>query len=158
MDLRRLAGLAGRQGQHVIAEEFAVYSTGRLAAIAALGTLNPNIAIQANSDFLIEKMTFAADLAGVAQTSGTRIIPNVSVQLQSSGSGNVLFNVQAPIDSLFGTGELPFILPTAYFLPASSNLQITLTSFEAAVTPRITLNFIGRKLYWAPIPMQPSRQ
>lgn len=159
MNIANIARLSGREGQVIIGEQFAVYSTGRLAAISAGGTLNPNIQIQADSDFLIEKMTYAADLAGAAQTDSSRVIPNVSVQLQVSGPGTVLFNVQSPLSSLFGNGELPFILPVAYLLAASSTLQITLTSFEASNTPRITLNFIGRKLYWAPAPVaQPIRR
>jgi hypothetical protein len=156
----RLGQIAGRSGQHIVGTEFFVYSTGRQAALAAGGQATANITIQSDSDFLIEKMTYAADLAGVAQLSGTQIVPNVNVQLIATGSGRQLFNVAAPIASLFGNGQLPFILPEAYMLPAASTLQIVQTSFEAAVTPALTLNFIGRKVYWAagePMPPQTRR-
>jgi len=123
------------------------YSTGRLAAIATGATVNTSIIIQADADFAVEKLTYYADLAGVAQTSGARIVPNVLVLLTASSSGAQMMNTSAPIPSLFGTGDLPFILPYPYILTANSQLQIQLISFEAAVTPALTLNFIGRKLY-----------
>lgn len=155
--LQHLARLAGRAGQVLIGEEFYIYSTGRLAAItAAGGTLTNNITVQSDSDFLIEKMTYASDVAGASEGRDSANVPNVTALLTATGSGKQLMNVQAPIFSLFGTGELPFIMPISYFLPAASTLTISLTSFEASVTPRITLDFIGRKLYWgnAPPPQQ----
>jgi len=151
MNMSQLAQNGGRRGQHILSDEFYIYSTGRPAAgLAALATSTINIAIQADSDFLIEKLTFNADIAGATQTDSSRLIPNVSVLLTNTGSGRAMMNVQLPLSGLFGTGQLPMILPRQYLLPASAVLQIQLVSFEAAVIPFITLNFIGRKLYWTP--------
>lgn len=152
-DVLALAAAAGRRGQVLISDEFFVYSTGRpSAALAVGGSSVANITIQADSDFLVEKMTFNADAAGATQTDSSRLLPNVHVQLENTGSGRKLMSVQFPLTGLFGYGALPFILPRSYLFPASSTLQISLLSFEAAVTPFITLNFIGRKLYWAQAP------
>lgn len=149
MNQQQLAANAGRPGQVIISDEFYIYSTGRpAAAIAPAGTSNINIQIQADSDFLIEKLSFNADIAGASQTESGRLLPNVSVLLTNTGSGRQLMNQQFPLTGLFGSGELPFILPRQYLLPASSTLNIQMVSFEAAVSPFITLNFIGRKLYW----------
>ena len=127
--------------------EFFCYTTGRLAAITAGGNLDTSIVIQADADFILEKLTYYADLAGAAQTSSTMIVPNVTVLLTASGSGQQLMTSAVPIPALFGNGQLPFILPFPKVLPANSQLQISLVSFEAAVTPRLTLNFLGRKVY-----------
>lgn len=124
-----------------------IYTTGRLAAIATGATVNTSIVIQADADFALEKLTYSADIAGATQTNSTRTVPNVSVLLTASSSGAHMMNNAAPISGVFGTGDLPMILPYPYILNANSQLQITLVSFEAAVTPSITLNFIGRKLY-----------
>jgi len=151
MNMQQLAANAGRVGQVIISDEFFVYSTGRpAAALAVGGNSSVNIQIQADADFLIEKMTANADAAGATQTESSRLLPNVSVLLTNTGSGRQLMNLQFPLTGLFGSGELPMILPRQYLLPASSTMQIQLVSFEAAVTPFITLNFIGRKLYWGP--------
>lgn len=149
-----LAAAAGRvssQGipQVLIGDEFFVYTTGRpAAALAAGGTSISNIQIQADSDFLLEKTTFTADVAAAAQTFNTQVLPHANVTLVATSSGRQLMNVQLPLVGLFGTGQLPFIWPRSYLFPASSTLQITLVSFEAANANFITLNFIGRKIYW----------
>ena len=128
-------------------QEFFVYSTGRLAALAAGGNSVNSINIQADADFVLEKLTYGADIAGAVVNVGTYPAPNVLVMLLSSGSGQNLFQNPIPLTSLFGTGALPFILPYPRVLPANSQLQVLLTSVEAASTPLLTLNFIGRKLY-----------
>jgi hypothetical protein len=129
-------------------QDFFTYSTGRpAAALAPAGVSTVFINIQADADFVIEKHVYAADIAGAAQNIGNYTVPNVSVLLTSTGSGIQLMNVAVPVTSIFGVGQLPFILPYPRVLPANSQLQIILTSFEAAQSPFITLNFIGRKLY-----------
>jgi hypothetical protein len=124
-----------------------IYTTGRLAAIGVGATVNTSIIIQADADFAIERMSYSADLAGVAQTVAARIVPNVTILLTASSSGAQMMNNATPINGIFGMGDLPFILPFPYILSANSQLQIQLVSFEAAVTPQIAINFIGRKLY-----------
>lgn len=152
MNMQQLAANAGRRNQQIISDEFYVYSTGRpLTGLALLATLNTNIQIQADSDFLIEKLSFNADLAGAALTESGRILPNVQVLLTNTSSGRQLMNIQFPLTGLFGSGELPFILPRQYLLPASATLQIQLVSFEAVSVPFLVLNFIGRKIYWGPV-------
>ena len=150
LEMQKLAISLSRPGQVIINEEFQVYSTGRpTAGIAAVtGVQTSNIQIRADSDFVIEKTTFNADIAAAAQTESTRVLPNVSVQLVVTSSGRQLFNVTVPLTGLFGYSGLPFIWPKPYIVPASSTLQIQLTSFEAAVVPFITLSFIGRVLFW----------
>jgi hypothetical protein len=128
-------------------QEF-TYSTGRPGVVLPVGGVqNFFINIQADADFILEKQTYAADLAGAAQTFNTYVVPNVLVLLTSTGSGQQLMSSPVPLASAFGNGFLPNILPYPYVLPANSQLQITLTSFEAVSTPFITLNFVGRKLY-----------
>lgn len=130
-------------------EEFYCYGTGRLSAITAGGTLTTSITIQADSDFVIEKTTYYAHLAGAAVTVNTTVVPNVEVMLTATGSGQNLMSASVPIYAIFGTGGLPFIWPFPRLLVANSVLQISLTSFEASVTPVLSLNFHGRKRYRA---------
>jgi hypothetical protein len=149
--MRSLAIAAGRPNQILIGEEFYSYTAGRpIAAIAPAATQLGNINIQADSDFIIEKTTFSADVAAATQTLNTVTVPNVTVLLVATSSGRQMSNVAVPLSSLFGPAWLPFIWPKPYLLHASSTLSFTLVSFEAAISPFVTLVFHGRKLFWAP--------
>jgi hypothetical protein len=142
-----LALSAGREGQVIIGDEFFAYNTAR-TAVANAASATVNIAVEANSDFMVEKMTYVADIALATQTDSSRVVPNVTAQINATGSGRNMFNIAAPIPAIFGTGGLPFILPRAYLLPAASTIQITLTNYDAAAAYNITLTFAGRKLFW----------
>lgn len=127
-------------------KDFFVYSTGRVD-VAPLSSVTTNIAIQADADFEILKLTFSADNSGSAINNNTYPIPNVGVLITDSGSGRQLSNIAVPLEALFGIGKEPFILSLPRVLSARSNLAITLSSFEAAVTNSISLNFIGNKIF-----------
>jgi len=116
-------------------------------ALAVGGSSNDVINIEADSDFILQKLTYQADLAGVAQAQATRVIPNVLVQLIDTGSGRQLMQNPIPIPNIFGTGAIPFILPNPRLFMRNSTIQVAYTSFEAADTPTIRLSFIGYKVY-----------
>lgn len=126
--------------------DFYIYEA-QTVALAAGGNANDTINIEADSDFILQKLTFEADLAGVAQLQSTQIFPNVTVQLTDTGSGRQLMQDAIPITSFFGIGMVPFILPNPRLFMRNSTIQVAFTSFEAAVTPTIRLAFIGYKIY-----------
>lgn len=126
--------------------DFYVYESQTLA-IAAGGSATDTIDIEADSIFILQKLTYQADLAAAAQTDSTRVIPNVLIQITDTGSGRQLMQEPVPIPSIFGTGELPFILPNPRLFMRNSTINIAYTSFDAAATPNIRLAFIGYKLY-----------
>lgn len=126
--------------------DFYVYEAEALA-IAAGGSANDVINIEADSDFILQKLAYQADNAGAQQTDSTRVIPNVTVQITDTGSGRQLMQNPVPIESFFGYGALPFILPNPRIFMRNSTIQIAFTSFEAAATPNVRLAFIGYKIY-----------
>lgn len=117
------------------------------AAVAVGSTPSGVINIDSAADFLWIKSAYYADIAGAAQTDSTRVIPNIDVQIQMGGADKNLFQGNVPIASFFGTGQLPAVLPFPQRLVKSSVLTFTLTSREAAITPRIALALIGWKDY-----------
>ncbi len=126
--------------------DFYIYEAA-VVAIAVGASVNDVINIEADSDFILQKLTYSADLAGVAQLESTRIVPNVTVQIVDTGSGRQLMQNPVPIPSFFGSGELPFILPNPRLFMRNSTIQVAFTSFEVAATPDIELAFIGYKIY-----------
>lgn len=59
--------------------------TAAVDAIAVGGNANDTIPIEADSDFILQKLTFWADIAGVAVDWSTRVMPNVSVLIKDTG-------------------------------------------------------------------------
>lgn len=135
-------------GQRYVGRDYYVYDA--LAnPLPNGGAAVDNIQIQADADFIWQKATYLALAATPANLAAdTRIIPAATVQLTDTASGRELFEQALPIDALFGTGELPFILPTARLLPARSTFRVNFQNL--GTTPmRIQLCMIGYKAYIA---------
>lgn len=127
-------------------EAFTVYELD-FAALASAGVGNGAIQIQADSAFRWTKATYSANIAAAAFLSGTRPIPNVTIQITDNGSGRQLFNNPVPIPNIMGSGELPFILPMGYVFEPKSSMQVQVTNFDAVVTYNLRLSFIGTKIF-----------
>lgn len=126
-------------------EDFTVYQLDFTLAAGASQT--QSIPIQADSAFKWTKAAYYATIANAAFTATTRPIPNMTIQVTDTGSGRVLFNNPVPIPSIFGEGELPFILPVERIFDARSSMQVTVANFDAAVTYTTRLSFIGSKIF-----------
>jgi hypothetical protein len=127
-------------------EDFYVY-TANFLALAPDASQIFSIQIQADADFKWIKSTYQADIAEAAFTAATQPVPNVTVQLTDTGTGKQLFQTPVPIATLFGIGQLPFILPIARMFSARSSIQVTVANYDAAVTYGIQLQFIGMKVW-----------
>ena len=71
--------------------------------LAAGAAANDIITIEADSNFVLQKLNYIADIAAAAFTDSTRPIPLVTIQLTDTGSGRNLMSNPVPIPSLFGT-------------------------------------------------------
>lgn len=126
--------------------DFYVYEAESLALVSG-GTSNDVINIEADSDFILQKMTYEADIAAAAYTFTTNPIPLVTIQITDTGSGRQLMQNPIPINSFMGDGKLPFYLPNPRKFLRNSTIQIAFVNFDAAVTYNIRLAFIGYKIY-----------
>ena len=126
--------------------DFYIYEAEALA-LAPAGSANDIVNIEADSDFLLQKFAYQADIAAAAFTDSTRPWPNVTIQLIDSGSGRQLMQNPIPVTSFMGNGELPFILPNPRKFLRNSTIQVAFANFDAAVTYNIRLAFIGYKIY-----------
>ena len=132
-----------------IGRDYYVYSAP-IANLPAGGSASFSISFQADADFVWQKASFQAyATTPVALTANTRIIPAVTVQMTDTGSGRDLFDQPIPIPMIFGTGELPFIIPTPRLFAARSTLKIDFTNLDASTAVYISLAFIGYKAYRA---------
>jgi hypothetical protein len=108
-----------------------------------------NVNIQADSDFVIQKLTYVAlDDLTTSLAAATAIVPLVTMQITDSGSGRTFFEAATLISGIFGNGELPFILPTPKLVPARSTLTVTLSNISTSIDySRISVYFIGYKVF-----------
>ena len=127
----------------------AVYSAAGAANALAAGVVNVpvQINIQADADFLILNQTFSANTLNAAQTYDTAVLPNVSVIITDTASSANMMDQAVPVPSIFGTGQLPYILPAPKLLRASSNLQVSVSNYDAAAGYNLRLSFNGIKLF-----------
>lgn len=103
--------------------------------------------VDKDSDFLWTKGTYFASIGGVAFDYNTRPIPGITITIKDTTSGRDLMTTPVPIPSLFGTGELPFILPVPKLLPATSTITVNFASIDDANYGFVGLYFHGPKLF-----------
>jgi len=135
-------------GDSVVSTDF--YSYGAyVSTLAVNSSQTTSIQIEADSDFEIIKLTYSAfDDVNTAITAATNPVPIANILLTDTGSGRQLMNIPIPIASLFGTAELPFILPKSKILFARSVLALTFYNLSGAVAyDRIAVTFHGRKIF-----------
>lgn len=127
--------------------DFFVYEVDFTAGIAAGATSNGSFNVQADSDFKWLKACYFADIAVGAQTQSTQVIPLATVLITDQGSGRQLMSLAVPIYNIFGSGQIPFILPVPKLFAAKSTVAVTVANFSAATTYNIRLSFIGVKVF-----------
>jgi hypothetical protein len=133
----------------IIAEDYYVYQIqfqNLLAGATAVGFIQ----IEADSDFLIQKLAEFTDVDGEAQTFETGNIPIVRVTIVDTGSGRQLMNQAVPVSSIFGSGKLPYILPTPKLFVKNSRINVTVENFSTGTNYRnLYLSFEGKKIFTA---------
>ena len=108
------------------------------------------IQIEADSDFLIQKLAEMTDINGASQTVTTQIVPIVKVVIVDTGSGRQLMNQAVPVSSIFGSGKLPYILPTPKLFVKNSRINVTVENFSAGTNyANLFLSFEGKKIFTA---------
>ena len=131
----------------VIAEDFFTYNT-QFEDLQSGATGNNFIQIEADSDFLIQKLAYASFVNGDAVTFNTQDIPLCTVLIVDTGSGRQIMNNPVPISALFGDGRLPYILPTPKLFTKNSRINVSLFNFSTGTTyADIWLNFEGKKIF-----------
>lgn len=134
--------------EEIEAELFA-YQFPTMGPFTAALAAQAQVQIQANTAFEMRGIVYYWNLNNAAFTSGTRPIPNVTIQLQDSGSGKNLFSAPVPLPSIAEYGEYRrrALLWPRIFMP-NATISATVTNFDAAVvTGLLRLTLVGRHLY-----------
>ncbi len=89
--------------------------------------------------FKSEAFVYDANGLGVATTQW----PLIEVMLQDGGSTEQLMNQAVAVNSVFGTGAIPYILPQPHRIPAGSSFNATATNKHATIAYSVRLCFSG---------------
>ncbi len=129
-----------------LATDFFTYNAifGTVAANAI--SVTQNISIQADSKFEWMKATAFGYKDGASEPYQSTDLMPLTCIIQDSGSGRYLMKDPTPIANLFGTGQLPFILPESRIFWPNSTLTVILANPSSSQYDNVTLSFIGRKI------------
>jgi len=134
-------------GQRVIAEDFFTYNI-QFEDIGFGVTKTGFIQIEADSDFLIQKLAYFSSIDGTPQSLLSADIPLCTILIVDTGSGRQIMNAPVPVGALFGDGRLPYILPTPKLFVKNSRINVTLFNFSVATEyDDIWINFEGKKIF-----------
>lgn len=127
------------------------FGYGMLISDLAPGNSAPgSFTVDAAFDFLWIKGTMIAfdDAGAPYDPMGFNGIPNLTIVITDTGSGRNMMNIPLPVAGLFGTGPLPFILPTSKLFKARATVSANVVNNDAAVTfSSIYLNFLGTQAF-----------
>lgn len=134
--------------QQEVARDFFIYGLNftALAAASAMPQTG-NIPISADSDFVLQKIAFRADVAAAGQTQSTRVIPLITLLITDTGSGRQISNQAIDLSTFFGTGESPFILNQPKLFRANTLISVVATNYDAVQVYNLKLSFIGYKSF-----------
>lgn len=125
-------------------------STNVFPAPAAVGGVSiGNFLVDTSAPFMLVSSQFSADLAGAAVQVGTRQSPNWVITIQDQSSNRNWMNGPVPVPSIFGDARLPYFWPQPRLLPGNTNVQMTVTNYDAAAVLNVRLTFSGYRLYSA---------
>lgn len=104
--------------------------------------------VQSDSIFGWLKSMAQATLDGGVAPFTTEQIAEVTLQIQDNGGARNLTQGAVPINSIGGTGQLPFINPIERFFQPNTTVQFTATNTSATNTYNgVTFTLAGRKLF-----------
>lgn len=124
-------------------EDFFVYQTDPIL-VAAGKTEAGNLIFDQDADFSVQKLT-----GWVTDQGNPPVIqaaPILLVQWRAGGSGRDIFHRPVPYSALFGTGQLPFILPTPRLIVKGSTVIWTVTNLSATAYT-VYLDMLGKKTF-----------
>lgn len=110
--------------------------------VAATGQDTDTFQVQAAYDFYwFKSEAYIYDANGLGVS--TLQWPNIEVLLQDGATTEQMSNQAAAINSLFGTGQIPFILPQPHKIDGGSSFNVSVFNKHATIAYSVRLAFSG---------------
>lgn len=112
-------------------------------ALAAAGTATLSFTVQVDSNFLWQAGMMIVDTTGTVAAA-----PLITATITDSSSGRQLESQSGPVATWFGTGQLPFLLPTPRFFRGGTQVTLAISNYSAATTyTNAKFSFMGTKFF-----------
>jgi hypothetical protein len=145
--VQQVARRAPRRSKYM-AKDFFSYVIAITSPLAPAAQSTGNVVLDADSDFLWQKLTAYADVANDGQTTAAEVIPGITIVVTDTASGRALSNTGVPLAGFAGTGQLPFILPTPKIFKASGQITVSISNITDNITySSLRLVFHGQKMF-----------
>ena len=106
------------------------------------GTLQQQFQVETAYRFEMMKLSaFVYDAAGLGVSEN--VLPRLGVLLQDGATSRNLISGEAPLRTLFGTGELPFILPARHKVIGGATFLASVFNRHTAIVYSVVLAFSG---------------
>jgi hypothetical protein len=125
----------------------ASWIAGAASALGASATVDVQIQINADSDFIVQEMEFLSFSALATIIA----LPDYLLTLTVAGSGRQIMNQAQPIRTLAGsyaTSDNPARLPFPRLIPSNSTLTCTLQNRTVVASNRADLVLRGFKVFY----------
>lgn len=119
-----------------------------VATLAAGASTDATRTIDTDSIFILQKLAYAADVGGAAQTDSSRVVPLVSLQLRDGGSDRPFSDTPVPLSAYAGEQGIPYLLPTPYAFDGKSSIFALFENYSAGTTyANITIALHGVRVF-----------
>jgi hypothetical protein len=128
----------------------AAWIAGTATALLASATMEVDIQINGDSDFVAQEMNMTV----LSSATPPVLIPSqpLLVTITRAGSGRQIVNQAQNVFNLFGsyqTGFVPSRVPMPFLVQASNILAVTLQNLSSTVAPgRVDIAFTGFKVFY----------
>lgn len=113
-----------------------------ISAVASGAAGSGTTQIQQDSSFRIEAL-----MHQTVVNNAFVEFPYTTVQITDGGSDQNLFDRPLMLGAVFGTGQLPLVLPTPYTCKPNSVLTFALTNVNSAAAATYYMVLLGTRLY-----------
>lgn len=128
-----------RDSRYVARDTF-FYQISLTTDLAPAANLPGSVNIDTDSDFFWQKATAHVTSGDDGTTRSNELIPEINVTIKDATTGRDIMNGQVPMRNIFGTGEIPFILPVEKYFGARS--QITMQFYNVSDNTTYTTVYV----------------
>lgn len=130
-----------------IARDYFTYELVSIASLAPGGSVPLTVTIDSDGDFFWTKGCVYADIGSASFTDSARPIPSLTVLITDGTTQRNMSNVPVAVNNLFGTAQLPFILPVAKYFAGRSLITLSVTNVGNATYSSLRFSLHGVKAY-----------